>query len=86
MKLRPLEFKCLPEYQDKIRWFEDSPDAGLPECICSLCGEVIGTPWWENSGAEDKGDFPIRAFDTERNLEARFHIDCFSKVTGLGIG
>lgn len=81
MELRPVEFKCLAEYQDKIRWFGDSPDAGLPECVCSLCGKVIGTPW-----GESEDEFPIRAFDTERNLEARFHIACFSKVTGLNIG
>lgn len=69
-----MPFHFLPEYRDKIRWFALSPDAGDPSCICSLCGELIG---------ED--DMPIRAFDTEKDLEARFHTKCFGIVTGTEI-
>jgi hypothetical protein len=28
--------------QNKIKWFRDSPDAGDPRCICSVCGKQIG--------------------------------------------
>jgi len=66
-----MELKLLPEYQDKIKWFELSPDAGDPSCICSLCEQLI-----------DENGVPIRAFDADRNLEARFHIKCFGTVTG----
>jgi len=49
-----------------IKWFFDSPDAGFPECICSSCGQLI---------KED--EVPIRLFDTENNMEARFHVICY---------
>ena len=50
-----------------IQWFNDSPDAGDPACICSVCGKQI---------ADD--DAPaIRVFDTVRSKEARFHTRCF---------
>lgn len=26
---------------DGLRWFDDSPDIGTPECICSACGKMI---------------------------------------------
>lgn len=77
--------RILPQFKEQIQWFETSPDAGLPECICSLCGKVIGTPWWEQD-EEESDEIPIRLFDTDRNLEARFHLDCFAKVTGTRIG
>ena len=69
-----MTFQFLCEYQDRIKWFSVSPDAGDPSCLCSLCDELIG---------ED--DVPIRAFDSERDLEARFHIKCFGTVTGTQI-
>lgn len=50
----------------QLAWFADSPDAGDPACICSLCGECIG---------ED--DAPVvRMFDSANNVEARFHRGC----------
>ncbi|MBA7637851.1 hypothetical protein ES703_45500 [subsurface metagenome] len=64
-------FQFLPEYVDKIKWFDTSPDAGDPSCLCSLCELLI-----------DEDEVPIRAVDTEKNLEARFHIKCFGTVTG----
>lgn len=69
-----MTFQFLPEYRDKIKWFDLSPDAGDPSCICSLCEQLIG---------ED--EVPIRAFDADRNLEARFHIKCFGTATGTKI-
>lgn len=64
-------FQFLPKYVDKIKWFDTSPDAGDPSCLCSYCEELI-----------DKDEVPIRAVDTEKNLEARFHIKCLGIVTG----
>ena len=49
-----------------ITWFMDSPDAGDPNCTCSLCDELIN-------------DHAIRLFD-DRNREARFHLRCFEKL------
>ena len=69
-----MTFQFLPEFSDKIKWFELSPDAGDPSCLCSLCEQLIG-----------EEEVPIRAFDTEKNLEARFHINCFGTVTGTMI-
>ncbi len=59
--------KLKKEYLDKLLWFRDSPDAGLSECICSLCRKVISA-----------GEIPIRFFGTMG--EARFHEYCFTKV------
>jgi hypothetical protein len=51
----------------KITWFTDSPDAG-PDCLCSLCGRPIKV-------------MPLRVFDSAMNKEARFHIDCWNKLS-----
>lgn len=69
-----MPFHFLPEYFDRIKCFDLSPDAGDPTCLCSLCDELI-----------DEEELPIRAFDTEKNLEARFHTKCFGTVTGTKI-
>lgn len=50
----------------EIRWFDDSPDAGDPACICSWCGEQI---------TEVQAP-AIRV--TTNNLEARFHGGCWT--------
>lgn len=52
-------------------WFDDSPDAGDPECICSICRREI--PHAENL---------MRMFqrEDEVTLEARFHQHCFEEV------
>ena len=63
--------KIKHEYAHRITWFKDSPFPGEPDCICSLCGELI-----------PEEDVPIRMW-TEKHkpaLEARFHEDCFKKV------
>jgi len=56
-----------------LAWFEDSPDAGHPDCICSYCGFLI-----------DEDDFPFRLFrkseptnPNSKTLEARLHRHCF---------
>jgi hypothetical protein len=56
------------------RWFADSPDVGLPECICSWCGEVI-----------ERDQVPVRLTDLERDLEARFHLTCY-KISTIQFG
>ena len=56
-------------------WFAESPDTGHPDCICSLCREVI-----------DQEEMPLRLFarassaDPESALEARFHMACAEKA------
>lgn len=54
--------------KQKILKFRDSPDAGLPECICSLCGLVI-----------PEEDVPVRVTNRADNWELRFHWDCYVK-------
>jgi len=58
---------------DELAWFETSPDAGDPDCICSYCGFVI-----------PEGEVPIRLSHdchqedcAQKNREARLHQDCF---------
>lgn len=55
----------------KLKWFTDSPDAGYPDCICSLCGKVI---------PED--EVPVRMWNqsSEPVKEIRLHWECFVKV------
>lgn len=50
-----------------VTWFADSPDAGDPKCLCSFCYDLI---------TEEQAP-AIRVFDTEKNLEARFHQECY---------
>jgi len=48
-----------------ITWFNNSPEAKTPECVCSLCGKVID-------------EFvPIRIWKEQYNIEARFHKKCY---------
>lgn len=54
---------------DKL--FQDSPDAGWPECICSRCGGRIG---------ED--EMPLRVFvDEGKGGEYRYCEGCTAKDT-----
>lgn len=62
--------------QSDDRLFDDSPDAGLPECICSRCGQVIG-----------EETVPIRLFvlhgaKDRHGCEYRYHPTC----VGIEIG
>ncbi len=61
-----IPFKILPT--DRV--FQDSPDAGWPECICSRCGQPIG---------ED--DCPIRAWTEDGKSEWRYHPACLGAET-----
>ena len=54
------------DLQRRMVWFRDSPDAGLPECMCSLCGKRIG-----------KDEIVIRLFDSEDGKETRIHKGCW---------
>jgi hypothetical protein len=58
---------------EELAWFETSPKAGDPECICSYCGFVI-----------PETDIPIRLYHTCKRpdcdfekKEARLHQACF---------
>lgn len=60
-----------------LHWFLDSPDAGNPACLCSVCGEVIPVEM-----------FPIRMYwqrDMDEVLEARFHDACLGQVSTLKV-
>lgn len=53
----------------QIQWFDESPDQGSPECICSLCGKPLA-------------ELTIRLFDETSEQEARFDKICFDLVMG----
>ena len=53
-----------------LAWFETSPDAGDPDCICSYCGFVI---------PED--DVPARFLCEGGKLEIRLHWECLKLLT-----
>jgi len=59
--------KIKKEYLNKIQRFENSPDAGTSDCICSLCKKVISE------------GIAIRFWDKD-SKEIRFHEECFQKV------
>ena len=59
---------------DELAWFDDSPDTGHPDCICSYCGRVIG---------ED--EVPVRMFKHAENKEARFCKLCTLIVFGYDL-
>ena len=50
---------------DELAWFDDSPDAGDPACICSYCGNVI-----------EEYEIPLRLFRRRENTEARLCETC----------
>lgn len=52
-----------------LRWFDDSPSAGDPTCICSHCDQVIA------------GEVPLRLWNAH-GQEARLHQRCFAVRTG----
>jgi hypothetical protein len=63
-------FSFHPYEGQTIRWFADSPDAGEPNCLCSLCGKLI-----------EEDDSPIRCVVVyPEDREARFHFACYPLV------
>ena len=56
----------------ELRFFDDSPDAGDPLCICSYCECLI-----------QEGTVPIRLFEGKR--EQRLHVDCFHTCINYGL-
>jgi hypothetical protein len=70
-KRRGVSFKHVEGY---LKWFDDSPDAGDPECRCSFCAGLIG---------EEEG--PVIRFWHDVRLEARFHEKCFLAALGEGV-
>lgn len=61
-------YHLIPETFHLLTWFVDSPNAGDPGCICSLCGEVI-----------EEVDTPLRLFRERDNYELRLHKGCAEK-------
>lgn len=62
---------------ESLVWYDTSPDAGDPACLCSHCGKAILV--WE---------MPIRLYrdlGNDRVLEARFHDVCLGEVSTLKI-
>lgn len=59
---------------DELAWFEDSPDVGWPECICSYCGRQI-----------KEEEMPIRFFRQSDNTEARLCENCSTLLLGIRI-
>lgn len=60
-----------------LTWFDDSPDAGDPDCFCSWCRLPIG-----------EREHPIRLFreiSPKDVLEARFHDACCKPVFGVTV-
>ncbi len=67
---------------DAVRWsafsiwptdrrFHESPPTGLPECVCSRCGEPIG---------ED--ECPLRCWPVDGRFEYRYHLRCVGGEAG----
>lgn len=56
----------------KLLKFHLSPDAGTPECICSLCRKPI-----------EEDIVPTRLWPIDRHWEMRFHPECYSKIRML---
>ncbi len=75
---------------NQVQWFNDSPEAGDPACICSFCGHRIEEPDEENEDLleDDYEGEPIRMWDkggAKGCLEARFHLRCFNACLELGL-
>lgn len=57
----------------ELRWFDDSPNAGDPLCICSYCECLI-----------EEAAVPIRFFGEDKR-EQRLHADCFQTCIDYGL-
>lgn len=75
----------------RIRWLDESPDAGDPNCLCSYCAERIEAQReideGETQADEDEGE-PIRMWTNggkDPCKEARFHAKCFTACLELGL-
>lgn len=56
----------------KLLKFHTSPDAGMAECICSMCGKPI-----------EEDVTPTRLWPKDKSWEMRFHPECYSKIKDL---
>jgi hypothetical protein len=63
-----LNIKC-----EDLAWYETSPDAGDPDCICSFCGFVIPA---DEVPIRLSHTCNIKDCDFEKK-EARLHQACF---------
>jgi len=59
---------------DELGWFDDSPDAGDPACICSYCGRVI-----------DEDQVPLRIWSQAGKKEARLCEGCTALFLASGL-
>lgn len=55
--------------RNELTWFEDSPDAGDPDCICSYCGSVIKAE-----------ELCYRCYNTKEGTEARLCDNCLRQL------
>lgn len=74
-----------PEMIQEMKWFDDSPDYGWPECVCSICGDPIPDPDDEMDSTAAERFIPLRLYRTPsrehpRGQEARFCMDCVPAV------
>ena len=58
----------------KILKFRNSPNAGMPDCICSLCRKVI---------SEDETPKRLFGLNANNNWEMRFHYDCYKEFNSI---
>lgn len=68
-----------PEALEQMIWFDDSPEYGEPDCLCSLCRDLI--PAWD----DDSRVPPLRLYRNpsvkhRHGQEARFCPDCVPAV------
>lgn len=61
-------YHFIPETFHLLTWFEDSPNAGDPGCICSLCKKLI-----------EEVETPLRMIRERDNHELRLHRHCAEK-------
>lgn len=75
-----MDSNCLtlePGVLNNLQRFFDSPDAGDPNCLCSLCKKII---------TDD--EIPIRFWPMPKGpmWEIRLHHSCFEKIIKNGGG
>jgi hypothetical protein len=73
-----------PEMIQEMKWFDDSPDYGWPECVCSICGDAIPDPE-ELDYSQGERFIPLRLYRKPsaahpHGQEARFCMDCVPAV------
>jgi hypothetical protein len=66
------EFKWLKK-PPAFQFFTDSPDTGWPECVCSICNQMI-----------QEDEMPLRLWpQSNPNIEARLCEKCQTEYLGI---